>query len=186
MMNSTLSGTPNRQRGVALFIGLVFLLIMSILVLASARSTLLQEKMAGNVRESNIAFQTAEDVIRQVEEQIAFAAETGTTGGLSSIPWTTSGLAIFDCSGSEILNEPVPNSWASPPGGSFSAPARAARYSLVQMSNVSGRSVACKPLEEEPLVGAGNRSSYYLIIAYAEGPAGRGNTVVSSTYYYEE
>lgn len=176
---------PRQQRGVALVVGLIFLLVITTLTLASSRSTLLQERMVGNVRESNLAFQAAEGVLREVEGLLRVAAETATTQGLDLEPWTASGLEIFDCSGAEILAAADPSTWTVASTKTELGVADA-RYRLIQMSNVSGRAVACKPLEEEPLVGAGNRSSYYLILAYAEGPTGRGNQLVTSTYYYED
>ncbi len=173
-----------KQEGVALVVGLIFLIVLTTLTLASARSTLMQERMVGNVRESNIAFQGAEGILREVETSLRIAAETATTQGLTPQAWTDSGLNIFDCSGAGIISSGSISGSTASSGTALSL--STATYRLIQMSNVNGRAVACRPLEEEPLVGAGNRSSYYLIFAYAEGPAGRGERLLTSTYYYEE
>lgn len=58
----------SEQRGSALIIGLVFLLILTIVGLSSMRGTTLQERMAGNVRDRNLAFQAAEAALRDGEE----------------------------------------------------------------------------------------------------------------------
>ena len=57
--------------GAALFISLVFLLILTIAGLAGVQNTFLEEKMAGNLREGNLAFQAAESALRAGEASLA-------------------------------------------------------------------------------------------------------------------
>lgn len=61
---------PQRQRGAALFVGLMLLIVMTLIGLAAMQSTLLQERMAGNFRLVNLAFQSAEDTARNAEGAI--------------------------------------------------------------------------------------------------------------------
>lgn len=56
-----------RQRGVALFMSLVMLLILTLLGLSSIQSTSMQERMSRNARDSNLAFQGAESAVREAE-----------------------------------------------------------------------------------------------------------------------
>lgn len=56
------------QRGAALVVVLLLLLVVTILGLASIRSTLLQERMAGNLTARSGAFQAAEAALREAEE----------------------------------------------------------------------------------------------------------------------
>jgi type IV pilus assembly protein PilX len=56
-----------RQQGAALLISLIFLLLLTILGVASMRSATLQERMAGNARDNSIAMQSAEYGIQQAE-----------------------------------------------------------------------------------------------------------------------
>jgi type IV pilus assembly protein PilX len=51
---------PPRQRGVALVVSLVLLLLLTILAITAARTSSLQQRMAGNAQEQNSAFQAAE------------------------------------------------------------------------------------------------------------------------------
>lgn len=178
------SFNSNRQTGVALLMGMMMLLVLSLISITAMQGSTLQERMAGNVRESNLAFQTAEDIVRQVEDQVRAAAETGTFGGILPETWVASGMGIYDCAGARLLYNGDPTTWPQPVN-TYSERGDM-RYQVVEMSGVSGRSVACKPLEEEPLVGAGNRSSYYLVYGYAEGPASRGTDTIVTTYYYED
>lgn len=59
-----------RQQGVALFISLVMLLILTILGISSVQTTSLQERMSRNALDSNLAFQAAEAAIRDGEAHI--------------------------------------------------------------------------------------------------------------------
>lgn len=61
---------PGGQRGVVLILGLIMLLLMTIVGLAAIRGTGLQEAMAGNMRDRNLAFQAAEAGLRDGEEFI--------------------------------------------------------------------------------------------------------------------
>ena len=54
---------PVPQVGAALAVSLIFLLVLTILSLAAMSGSGLQERMAGGIRESNIAFQAAESAL---------------------------------------------------------------------------------------------------------------------------
>lgn len=54
------TAAPQRQNGVVLIVGLIMVLLMTIVGLAAIRGTGLQELMAGNMRDRNVAFQSAE------------------------------------------------------------------------------------------------------------------------------
>lgn len=61
---------PENQKGVALVVSLVFLLLLTLIGLATMRSTTLQESMANNVEDSMIAFEAAEAALRAGERKI--------------------------------------------------------------------------------------------------------------------
>lgn len=64
------STSRRRQQGAALFVGLILLILMALIGLAAMQSTLLQERMAGNFRLVNLAFQNAEENVRIAEGRI--------------------------------------------------------------------------------------------------------------------
>lgn len=70
MRNVQQSIGAGRQRGAALFVGLILLILLALIGLSAMQSTLLQERMAGNYRLVNLAFQNAEDFVRQAEGRI--------------------------------------------------------------------------------------------------------------------
>ena len=59
--------TLSRQRGSALILSLVFLVIMTLIAVSAMRDTTLQERMAGNLRDRSLAFQAAEASLRDGE-----------------------------------------------------------------------------------------------------------------------
>ncbi|UJJ32465.1 pilus assembly PilX family protein [Halopseudomonas maritima] len=63
-----------RQRGIALFVSLIFLLLLTIVGVAGMKSATMQEKMSGNARLKNESFQEAEAGLREGEGFIAAVA----------------------------------------------------------------------------------------------------------------
>lgn len=81
----TATPRPRKQSGAVLIVSLVFLLVVTLIAVASMRSTTLQEKMAGNTRDRNLAFQAAESSMREAEmfvEGISSLGNFNGTGGL--------------------------------------------------------------------------------------------------------
>lgn len=69
--------TPQRrQQGAILVIALLFLVLLTLIGVSSISGVTLEEKMAGNLREQNIAFQAAESALRDAEIDL----ETGIGG----------------------------------------------------------------------------------------------------------
>lgn len=57
----------NRQSGAALIVALIFLLLMTLLSTSSMRTSMMQERMAGNMRDWNLSFQGSEASLRSAE-----------------------------------------------------------------------------------------------------------------------
>ncbi len=64
----------SRQRGAVLVVSLMILLVLTVLVLAATRGAVLMERMAGNSRQLDQAFQTAEAALREGEGRLDAAA----------------------------------------------------------------------------------------------------------------
>lgn len=72
------------QRGAVLITGLIFLVVLTLLGTTALQSTILEEKMAGNLRDETLAFQAAEAALRSGEhflEQVTLPEFNG-SGGL--------------------------------------------------------------------------------------------------------
>jgi len=70
----TNSSPYQRQCGAVLFVSLIILLLMTIIGVSAMQNTTMQEKMAGNLRDANLAFQAAESALRDAENYIANTA----------------------------------------------------------------------------------------------------------------
>lgn len=61
---------PGVQHGSALIMGLIMLLVITMIGLTAMQTTTQQERMAGNLRDRNIAFQAAESALRRGENAL--------------------------------------------------------------------------------------------------------------------
>nr|WP_180204555.1 PilX N-terminal domain-containing pilus assembly protein [Pseudomonas sp. SbOxS1]NYU04533.1 pilus assembly protein PilX [Pseudomonas sp. SbOxS1] len=62
--------SPGSQRGMALLVSLVFLLLLTLIGISSMQNATLQEKMAGSLSLRNQSFQAAEAVLRVGESAV--------------------------------------------------------------------------------------------------------------------
>jgi type IV pilus assembly protein PilX len=70
MARESMPMPASRQRGAILFIALILLLVMTMLILASVRGTVMQERMASNLYDRSLAFQAAEAALREAERWV--------------------------------------------------------------------------------------------------------------------
>lgn len=66
-MKAPIAQQPSRQRGVALLIVLILLLVMTLLGLASLRGSLMEERMSAGLYDRGLAFQASEAALREAE-----------------------------------------------------------------------------------------------------------------------
>lgn len=64
-----------RQRGTILVISLLLLLVMTVLALSASQTTRMQERMAGNARDLDLAFQSGEAGLRDAEARLQAASD---------------------------------------------------------------------------------------------------------------
>ena len=86
-LNSTLTPIPSLrkgnkitpmgigQRGITLVMSLIFLLLLTILGVTAISTSTLQEKMSGNLRDQDVAFQAAESALRGGEDAVNLLAQ---------------------------------------------------------------------------------------------------------------
>ena len=56
-----------KQSGVALIVGLLLLLLLTIIMITAIQVTVLEHRMASNMKNQNVAFQAAETALREAE-----------------------------------------------------------------------------------------------------------------------
>lgn len=88
-MNKYLSTSiASKQQGAVLIVALIMLLLLTIIGLSSMRGTSLQESMAGNMRDANLALQASEAALRKGEETVTDKFLKGTLTTLEAAPQT--------------------------------------------------------------------------------------------------
>ena len=83
------------QAGAVLVTSLLFLLVMSLLGVTAMSVALLEEKMAGNLRDRSLAFQAAETALRSTG--LMLAASSGLADVSASIPCRTGWYDRINC-----------------------------------------------------------------------------------------
>lgn len=69
-MNRIQIASRAAQSGIALITGLIFLVLLTIIGVTAMQTTMLEERMAGNLRDENLAFQAAEAALRAGESYL--------------------------------------------------------------------------------------------------------------------
>jgi len=82
------------QQGVVLPIVLIVMVIMALLSLSGMNDTALQERMAGNLRDRDVAFQGAEAALRDGEAWLQ--GNTATAAGNDAMPLLADGTHAWD------------------------------------------------------------------------------------------
>jgi len=167
---------PARERGAAMVIALVMLLILTLLATASARMTLLDERMMGNTQDRNVAFQAAEAAIRTGETDLtapvlpAFnnanglwqPAAPGATPVWESVDWENVGGDVLAYNGLDDAPGNLANATAA--------------YHIEEMPPVP--CIACSlvagVVPDEPAI--------YRVTARGVGAAGNATVTLQTTY----
>lgn len=91
-----LHGYPAHQSGVVLVVSLIMLLLLTLIGVTSSQVTSLEEKMAGNSRNYNLAFQAAESALRAGEAATATIVSANYyTGSTSPIDWANNKVSTY-------------------------------------------------------------------------------------------
>ncbi len=75
--NYTRCNLRNRQGGAVLAVSLILLLVVTLIAVSSLQGTSLEEKMAGNSLDRNLAFQATESAVREAEIAVESIASLG-------------------------------------------------------------------------------------------------------------
>jgi len=170
-MTTTTSSILNNERGAALIVALVMLLVMTVLGVTAARNTNLQERMAGNLRDNNLAFQSAERALREGELFLTSATIPAFNG--------TNGLFLMQDGAGQAAFWSDDTWWATngraAPSITGDNVARAPLYVIEELP----------PIEDEGgslVFGALPDIGFYRVTAQAQGGTPDAITILQSTY----
>jgi len=86
-----LASCPRKQRGTILFVSLIILLLLTILGVTAMSNVTMEERMAGNLRDGDLATQAAEAALRSGEAwltaTVAEPAKCSTLGTACATAW---------------------------------------------------------------------------------------------------
>lgn len=112
----------NKQQGVVMIITLLVLLLLTVIGVNAMQLNTYEEKMAGNMRNRNLAFEAAEATLRHAEQEFIenLANTTNFTGSdglygesdnepaalFDALTWVNAYSRIYDGSISEVYSQP--------------------------------------------------------------------------------
>lgn len=190
-----------RQAGVVLVISLIMLLLLTLIGITASNVTGLEEKMAGNTRDENLAFQAAESALRAGEALVrvnppafsvaangsctaaGFCTSTGGSGLytlISAVPSTISETTGFwykldwnyGCT-----SDPTHCPYAIYNGGTLSNVTTSPKYIIEELPTTTSSSTTNSGGSKEVgVAGSSQGVAWYRITARATG--GSDNTVV--------
>lgn len=113
-MKSMQSRTPlSSQRGVTLILALIFLAILMLLGVTVAQTSSMEERMAGNTRDRDVAFQSAEAAIDAAETALK-ALPTDAAGKITTaFDGSTAGYVAYDPASDSDADHWNAYNWAS-------------------------------------------------------------------------
>lgn len=153
------------QKGFVLPVSMIFLIVMTMLAVTAIRKATLDEKVGGNLRSQESAFQAAEKALRFCERQLDLAAGSTTMCQKR----TTSTLTVYDSTGAYSESDVMAN---------YPSKWKAANVwtsgDATTMSGVDALTgVASQPqclVERWPLPGRDSSNWPYVITARGVGP----------------
>ena len=167
---------PTRQRGAILVTSLLLLLVLTVLGVAMMKMTNMQERMAGNTRDLNLALQGSEAGLRQGETMLR---------DLTTLPIATAAAGCTYCQRGAL---PID---IADPAADFDWDDNAQEFGEVGKKDIT-------QLQEDPRftveelayvrdgldIGTEPPSGrdFYQITAHSTGASGQTNTVLQSTF----
>jgi type IV pilus assembly protein PilX len=164
------------QRGAVLVVSLIMLLVITVIAVSSMQGTVLEEKMAGNTKDRNLAFQTTESGIREAENFIESIVSMGSfdgTGGLygfASAPPDYASTTTWTDSAQHVV--------ATSTYGSYEAP----RYFIKHFTTVKGTEGAMNMSGYGDNKGTGDVSIFLITGRGTGGSADSAEVILRSHY----
>lgn len=168
--------SPQKEHGAVLIVSLIMLLIVTMIAVSSMQGTVMEEKMAGNTRDRNLAFQTAESALREAETYVEGLASMGTFTGSGGLYGLLDSEPYY--SDSATWSETVNHVVASAPHGSYDAP----RYFIKNYTVVKGTAGALNMSGYGDNKGTGD-ITVFKVTARSTGGSTDSAEVILRSYY---
>jgi type IV pilus assembly protein PilX len=165
---------PDRQRGITLIIALIFLGVLTLLGITAAQVMSLEERMAGNARNKDLAFQAAEAALQAAEAEVPSYAGAAFAGSIRTPG--SGGMYVYDLCMPNGRNFWNGSSAMKDCTGTSAGPFNWAASSAAKTPSVALSGIKSQPqyvVEKMPDLGAAKR---YRVTA--RGVGGDDNAVV--------
>jgi len=163
--------TGVRERGAVLILSLMILVLMTVFGISTMDTNILEEKMAGNMRDRNLAFQAAESALRVAEGWIAARADVSISAGGTGPIWDIKVPDAAPNNGIPWWDE-QPEAWWDANGV-----ANAGGDVLTGVAAQPAYIIEKLPEDEGPVLGPLEEDNIYLQVT-ARGVGGSDTTVV--------
>ena len=164
---------PCKQQGAVLVVGLIILVVMSIIGISTIGTTVMQEKMSGNVRDRQMAFHAAESALREgeafIETVVSTSAFDGTDGLYGTSDTEPDPYATWDSSNSKAYQ------------GNLDGVATAPRY-RIRMIGEFGESSGALNIGRYGELRAEAPATGFYITARGTGASDNSQVVIRSYY----
>lgn len=180
-MNSSLPTNRNTQQGAVLIVSLIILVLMTIIGVSAIKTTTLEERMVGNMRDQDLAFQSAEAAVIEGENYLE-----------NTVLIVTDGSAGIHDKGTLIDQFPfyadtwTDNTKSIPATVSINNEENVPRYYIEKLGDVSkstGRDLTFDPGGSK---AKGGDITGYKVVAMGRGPSGTAQSIVASYYGKKE
>ena len=161
---STPASLQSHQSGAVLIVSLIMLLLLTLIGITGSQVTSLEEKMAGNSKDYNLAFQAAESALRAGEAATANIAASGYyTGSTQPIDWANTKVVTYS-------------------GGTLYGTYQAPKYIIETPTTTAGSSTGAGGSLEAGMSGGSTGISWYRITARGMGGTANAMVTVQSIY----
>lgn len=167
-----------QQGGVVLVVSLIILLVMTLIGVSSMQNTTLEERMAGNMRDQNLAFQSAEAAL--------IAGETYLKNTLLIVTDGTAGLHAKNAAPDVFDMDTWTNNAKSVSASVYLNEEQSARYFIEKIGDVSkstGKDITFDPGGNKT---KGGDITGYRVVGIGRGASGTAQAIVSSYYGKKE
>lgn len=179
-------GMPRPMQGFSLLVVLVLLIVMSVLGIAVLRSSAMQERMSGNLRDRSLAMQATEAALVFARNQLSIkptAANPGNEDWSTLIPTTTHCTTLGICTNANVPSTPP---WQTGPtlgGSDATVPDTPTQYWIEYLGTAQPELDSCNIIKGSAPPPA-CFSPMFRITAQSQG-IGRANVVMQSNVIFK-
>ncbi|MDO9107003.1 MAG: PilX N-terminal domain-containing pilus assembly protein [Methylovulum sp.] len=178
-----------QQSGAVMAISLIMLLLLTLIGITGSQVTGLSEKMSGNMRDRNIAFQAAESALRDAEHDItnAVAAAARDISGISDFSPDCGASTVDDSDdglcyngsngfGLTVIDTQTPSIWDTANMSAAPSVAFGRFTNATAIPNLSAQPRYLIEVLRRQSTGCGHQSNFFRITVRAQGTS--ANSVV--------